>query len=43
MAGKNYKVGAEIEAYCTKCKIDRQHAIETLKSDGNIHKVHCHL
>ena len=39
---KNYVVGAEIDAYCTKCKIDRQHAIETLKSDGNINRVVCH-
>ena len=41
MAKKNYVVGAEIEAYCTKCKIDRLHAIETLKSDGNINRVIC--
>ncbi len=41
MAKKDYVVGAEIEAYCTKCKEDRQHTIETLKSDGNINKVHC--
>ncbi len=41
MAGKNYKVGAEIEAWCTKCKMDRLHAIETLKSDGNINRVLC--
>ena len=38
---KNYVVGKEIEAYCTKCKIDRLHAIETLKSDGNINRVIC--
>ena len=31
----------EIEAYCTKCKIDRLHAIETLKSDLNINRVIC--
>ena len=36
-----YTVGNEIEAYCTKCKIDRLHVIETLKSDGNINKVLC--
>ncbi len=41
MATKKYAVGGEIEAYCTKCKEDRQHTIETLKSDGNINKVHC--
>lgn len=34
-------VGAEVEAYCTKCKIDRLHVISTLKSDGNINKVMC--
>jgi len=42
MAKKNYAVGIEIEAYCTKCKEDRQHTIETLKSDGNINRVNCH-
>lgn len=36
-----YTVGAEIEAYCTKCQLDRTHAIETLKSDGNINRVIC--
>ena len=36
-----YVVGAEIEAFCTKCKLDRLHAIQALKSDGNIHKVIC--
>jgi hypothetical protein len=41
MATKKYEVGAEIEAWCTKCKVDRQHVIETLKSDGNINKVLC--
>lgn len=41
MTRKKYEVGAEIEAYCTKCKIDRLHAIETLKSDGNINRVIC--
>ena len=41
MPSKKYVVGAEIEAYCTKCKIDRLHAIETLKSDGNINRVVC--
>jgi hypothetical protein len=34
-------VGAEVEAYCTKCKMDRLHVISTLKSDGNINKVMC--
>jgi len=33
--------GSEVEAYCTKCKLDRLHAIETLKSDGNINRVIC--
>ena len=41
MAGKKFVVGTEIEAYCTKCKIDRAHVIEALKSDGNINKVIC--
>lgn len=41
MATKKYKVGAEVEALCTKCKMDRLHAIETLKSDGNINRVIC--
>ena len=41
MATNKYSVGAEIEAYCTKCKMDRLHAIEALKSDGNINKVFC--
>ena len=36
-----YEVGKEIEAYCTKCKVDRLHVIETLKSDGNINRVVC--
>jgi hypothetical protein len=35
------EVGAEVEAYCTKCKMDRLHVISTLKSDGNINKVMC--
>ncbi len=39
--GVKYSVGAEIEAWCTKCKLDRLHAIETLKSDGNINRVLC--
>jgi hypothetical protein len=38
---KKYEVGKEIEAYCTKCKIDRLAVIETLKSDGNINRVIC--
>jgi hypothetical protein len=41
MTSKKYDVGSEIEAYCTKCKIDRLHAIGALKSDGNINKVVC--
>ncbi|HXV75947.1 MAG TPA: hypothetical protein VD788_06455, partial [Candidatus Polarisedimenticolaceae bacterium] len=41
MPSQNYVVGAEIEAYCTKCQLDRLHAIETLKSDGNVHRVLC--
>ena len=41
MATNKYKVGAEIEAYCTSCKLDRLHAIEALKSDGNINRVIC--
>jgi hypothetical protein len=41
MATNKYSVGAEIEAYCTKCKLDRLHAIEALKSDGNINRVIC--
>jgi len=38
---KKYEIGKEIEAFCTKCKLDRLHAIETLKSDGNINRVLC--
>jgi hypothetical protein len=41
MGKAKYVVGAEIEAYCTKCQLDRTHAIETLKSDGNINRVIC--
>ena len=41
MSKKDYRVGVEIEAHCTKCKIDRLHVIQALKSDGNIHKVIC--
>jgi len=41
MSTNKYVVGTEIEAYCTKCQIDRLHAIETLKSDGNINRVAC--
>jgi hypothetical protein len=40
-AKKDYAVGKEIEAWCTKCKMDRLHNIETLKSDGNINRVIC--
>lgn len=42
MSTKKREVGTEVEAYCTKCKMDRQHVISTLKSDGNINKVMCH-
>ena len=38
---KKYEIGKEVEAFCTKCKLDRLHAIETLKSDGNINRVLC--
>ena len=38
---KKRDVGAEVDAFCTKCKIDRRHVIATLKSDGNINKVMC--
>ena len=41
MSTDKYSVGAEIDAYCTKCQLDRTHAIETLKSDGNINRVIC--
>ena len=41
MSKKDYRVGVEIEAHCSKCKMDRQHVIETLKSDGNINRVIC--
>jgi hypothetical protein len=41
MSPDKYVVGAEIEAFCTKCQLDRTHAIETLKSDGNINRVIC--
>ena len=41
MATKKREVGTEVEAYCTKCKLDRLHVISTLKSDGNINKVMC--
>ena len=41
MATNKRDVGTEVEAYCTKCKIDRLHVISTLKSDGNINKVLC--
>jgi len=41
LSKKKYEVGKEIEAYCTKCKMDRLHVIETLKSDGNINRVLC--
>lgn len=43
MAKKDYVVGLELEAYCTACKEDRSHTIETLKSDGNINRVNCHF
>ena len=41
MPVKKREVGAEVEAYCTKCKMDRLHVISTLKSDGNINRVMC--
>ena len=41
MARVKRDVGAEVEAYCTKCKMDRLHVISTLKSGGNINKVMC--
>ncbi len=41
MPAKKHTIGTEIEAYCTKCKMDRLHVIETLKSDGNINRVIC--
>lgn len=41
MTAKKFKVGGKIESWCTKCKEDRRHAIETLKKDGNPWKVRC--
>ena len=41
MATTKYKVGAEVEAHCAKCKADRLHVIAALKSDGNINRVTC--
>jgi len=41
VAKNKREVGTEVEAYCTKCKMDRLHVISTLKSDGNINKVLC--
>lgn len=41
MSTNGRRVGNEIEAHCAKCKMDRLHVIETLKSDGNIHRVIC--
>ena len=41
MNTKKRDVGAEVEAYCTKCQMDRLHVISTLRSDGNINKVMC--
>lgn len=41
MATTKYKVGTDIEAYCTNCDEDRSGVIETLKSDGNINRVVC--
>ena len=40
-SSKKYSVGAEVEAHCGSCKLNRLHVIETLKSDGNINRVMC--
>ena len=40
-SSKKYSVGAEVEAHCGSCKMNREHVIETLKSDGNINRVMC--
>ena len=41
MATKKREIGADVEAFCAKCKADKPHVITTLKSDGNINRVTC--
>lgn len=41
MTAKKLTVGAHLEAWCTKCKEDRDHVVETVKSDGAANKVRC--
>jgi hypothetical protein len=43
MTAKKLTVGAAVEAWCTKCKEDRAHAVETLKADGTAAKVRCNF
>jgi hypothetical protein len=41
MTARKLTLGAAIESWCTKCKDDRQHAVETLKPNGTASKVRC--
>ena len=41
MRTNRHAVGAEIETYCGKCKLDRLHVIEALRADGGIDRVIC--
>lgn len=35
------QLGGDIEAYCGKCKDNREHVIAALKSDGSVGRVQC--
>ena len=41
MTGKKTKMGATLEAWCSKCKTDATHAVETVKKDGTAGQVRC--
>jgi hypothetical protein len=43
MTAKKPSVGAALEAWCTKCKDDKPHVVETLKKDGNVWRVRCEV
>jgi len=43
MTAKKLAVGAALEAWCTKCKEDKPHVVETVKKDGSAWKVQCEV
>lgn len=38
---KRSQVGGDVDAYCGKCKMDREHVIAAINPDGSIGRVEC--